>query len=1287
MASASTYSSWPVMTMTLESSSTSTPSPSPALDFLAAVATLDLVHYDATHLGLTDAKVRRIDERAIGQGGFAVVERGKTPENQPVAVKRIRTSTKDTTIDFGRQLHRICLELRILGHPPLKQHRNIVDVVGYCLSDSLGVGNPFLGLVMEYSSLGTLKDFLLGPGMALSDEVLVSFIDQVAAGLDVLHACSICHGDVKIQNVLVFANGESWTLKVSDFGESTVISSEDPAREVELSFGTPLLNAPEVRKAFNESNTLCSIEAAIRTDVFSFGLLIWEVMKRGSSYFDKTWCGTFQKTVDQHDMEEYLDTLPRNGLLSKVCDHLSTHFDDARLLENLVDALQRSLQDDPGQRSGMQDIRTCLNNSVERSDLAAMTAGVADYKLCSWSIRQSVFQLHVAALWNAVILEKSLPFEVQELIVAELRQLADSEASSMSARSHAAMCIAEFHCFGFGVLHDKQQVAAWVLKALNLGSTKALAWYPRICVANNIPTLVNERARSSFEFEETLSHLAPELYLSDRIRLQVQLAAQHMRTSVFKNEGSTKLQFALFDAWEIDELSPIHVAALLGQDDAVQSMLHPSTACLQSPLGFSAIHFACIGGNISTLRVLLDPVSARATNTHGVTPLHLCIFFSEPEVNQAVTLLFDEGAQPDATCSSAIYWEYHDIELNGTPLDWATSTRNRGLMKRLLPYAQDGRSLKIAITNYYSELVQDIIDHARQASDSVRSTLLEMGRRFGPIQKPFGHWIAHGSEHTSAVGKTLRVCQENSLCATSIDDYAPLFGLASGTPFADNLALIVYCAKSMPREDVKRADLHGQTILSHAISACMNAEIWRAPLEAILDLYSVNELETHQHYAYSFLQIAVTSESILGARLLLERGVNVNQRHWSGSTALSMCRHTNKQMLNLLKEFGADDKVQFGAGAGNMVSSGVNAGQAANSVLQRTLGDGPVTAYGEALHDTLNSVIDTTVHATEDSSWSQSLDEPDLHITLTQDEAKALRLKLEIITLDQLSDLKLMINDDQIDLIRRFDTQATWQQIDGLNLTVKVGQQALDNLFDEAMDELLGEDVTMRLLNLYGASIHAQPEKDEPSRNPEETKFDAIDPDRSHQFREAFFKLQLGTENALLCIDNINEAGMTLIQVATYWLHHDSVAALLEAGADASIPFKFGSDMLIYPLQIACVMGRLWSNDAIPQLAHVGKHSMKVARELMLWHRARSDGLFQGITELHLACRMLMLDEIDTLRSKGCSDHQKGHWPGKESPVLCHELAHPLSEDDFFLQFSAMEEARVKAAEGSEVVR
>ena len=65
---------------------------------------------------------------------------------------------------------------------------------------------------------------------------------------------------------------------------------------------------------------------------------------------------------------------------------------------------------------------------------------------------------------------------------------------------------------------------------------------------------------------------------------------------------------------------------------------------------------------------------------------------------------------------------------------------------------------------------------------------------------------------------------------------------------------------------------------------------------------------------------------------------------------------------------------------------------------------------------------------------------------------------------------------------------------------------------------------------------------------------------------------------------------------------------------------------------------------------------MRVALELLQWHHARSDGLFEGISKLHLAAYMRRLEAVSELLAAGCDMNAKGKWPSMPFKVTSKEL-------------------------------
>jgi serine/threonine protein kinase len=156
-----------------------------------------------------------------------------------MAVKHLKVENRETAShEFLRRVDSLLLELHIMHHGPLKSHPNILTFLGYGWNTEAGGVLPYI--LVEYSANGTLRDYLrVTRDITLQD--LEMFIADVAAGIHALHTTGVIHGDVKLENVLVFNSNErkcSPTAKVCDFGHSILMGSGSDDRGTAIFTGT-----------------------------------------------------------------------------------------------------------------------------------------------------------------------------------------------------------------------------------------------------------------------------------------------------------------------------------------------------------------------------------------------------------------------------------------------------------------------------------------------------------------------------------------------------------------------------------------------------------------------------------------------------------------------------------------------------------------------------------------------------------------------------------------------------------------------------------------------------------------------------------------------------------------------------------------------------------------------------------------------------------------------------------------------------------------------------------------
>ncbi|OWK55667.1 Ankyrin repeat and protein kinase domain-containing protein 1 [Lonchura striata] len=146
--------------------------------------------------------------------------------------------------------------------------QHIVTIYGVC-------NNP-LGIVMEYMARGSLERIL--PTHRMSWQLKFRVIHEMGLAMNFLHSMSppLLHLDLKPGNVLLDGNMH---VKISDFGLSKWMEQSSRMQYIESSAlrGTLSYIPPEM---FLQN----SKPPGIKYDVYSFGIVIWEVLMQKKPY-------------------------------------------------------------------------------------------------------------------------------------------------------------------------------------------------------------------------------------------------------------------------------------------------------------------------------------------------------------------------------------------------------------------------------------------------------------------------------------------------------------------------------------------------------------------------------------------------------------------------------------------------------------------------------------------------------------------------------------------------------------------------------------------------------------------------------------------------------------------------------------------------------------------------------------------------------------------------------------------------------------------------------------------
>ncbi|GMT01079.1 hypothetical protein PENTCL1PPCAC_23253, partial [Pristionchus entomophagus] len=191
--------------------------------------------------------------KQIGSGAFGTVHVGqlkKGTEIVEVAVKKMKSEKADK-----KKLQEFFKEGRLMLR---FNHANIVRVFGVAPGDT-----PIL-IVLEFAKGGSLKSYCKNNDPVASAQ-LDNFAKDACRGMNYLQSMKVIHRDLAARNCLLGPNAE---LKISDFGLSHRGDSFqlDKLKSVPVKWLSP--------------ETLSKGKFSHKTDVWSYGMLLWEIYMR-----------------------------------------------------------------------------------------------------------------------------------------------------------------------------------------------------------------------------------------------------------------------------------------------------------------------------------------------------------------------------------------------------------------------------------------------------------------------------------------------------------------------------------------------------------------------------------------------------------------------------------------------------------------------------------------------------------------------------------------------------------------------------------------------------------------------------------------------------------------------------------------------------------------------------------------------------------------------------------------------------------------------------------------------
>uniref|UniRef100_A0A674EV79 Fibroblast growth factor receptor n=1 Tax=Salmo trutta TaxID=8032 RepID=A0A674EV79_SALTR len=277
--------------------------------------------------------------KPLGEGCFGQVvmaealgiDKDKPKEAITVAVKMLKDdATEKDLSDLVSEMEM----MKMIG-----KHKNIINLLGACTQDG-----P-LYVIVEYASKGNLREYLRArrpPGMEYSYDInrcsdeqlafkdLVSCTYQVARGMEYLASQKCIHRDLAARNVLVT---ESNFMKIADFGLARDVHNIDYYKKTTNGRLPVKWMAPEA--LFDRVYTH-------QSDVWSFGVLMWEIFTLGGSPYPGIPVEELFKLLKEgHRMDKPGNCTNELYMMMKDCWHaISSH---RPTFKQLVEDLDRIL--------------------------------------------------------------------------------------------------------------------------------------------------------------------------------------------------------------------------------------------------------------------------------------------------------------------------------------------------------------------------------------------------------------------------------------------------------------------------------------------------------------------------------------------------------------------------------------------------------------------------------------------------------------------------------------------------------------------------------------------------------------------------------------------------------------------------------------------------------------------------------------------------------------------------------------------------------------------------------
>jgi len=258
----------------------------------------------------------------LGVGGYAVVYLCQLSPYGSVAVKEIKPpSLENLKEQFFREYRREILMHKSLDHP------NCVKLLAICTSP--------LCIISEYVSGGNLFELLVDWNTHITWVNIITISKNMALGLKYMHSLFIAHLDFKSPNILIENDKGDIVAKITDFGTARYFNVPISGRRVD----NPIWLAPEI---------LLNEDYDQRVDIYSYGIILFELMTRKRPFADIKFLSTIQDKIVAGDRPTFTKSSYPDDfvhILTKCWDQSKEKRPDFNWIIKRIEKLEKKVEE------------------------------------------------------------------------------------------------------------------------------------------------------------------------------------------------------------------------------------------------------------------------------------------------------------------------------------------------------------------------------------------------------------------------------------------------------------------------------------------------------------------------------------------------------------------------------------------------------------------------------------------------------------------------------------------------------------------------------------------------------------------------------------------------------------------------------------------------------------------------------------------------------------------------------------------------------------------------------